>query len=85
MAKADGLPVKIQRIALFSDDGQALVPTYGFGDRVNIDGGDVVGTVIGVAVYPHGAVTFNVSWWANGLLYDQWIAEWRLSKASPHD
>jgi hypothetical protein len=75
--------MKIQIIGLLSDDGQTSVPTYGFGDRVKIDGGDVTGTVIGIAVYPHGALTFNVSWWANGTLHDQWIAEWRLSKVIP--
>ena len=73
----------IERIALLSDDGQTSVPTYGFGDRVRIDGGDVVGTVIGIAVYPHGALSFQVSWWTNGVLYDQWIAGWRLAKVEP--
>jgi hypothetical protein len=73
----------IARIALLSDDGQTSVPTYGFGDRVRIDGGDVVGTVIGIAVYPHGGLTFSISWWHNGVLYDQWIAEWRLAKVEP--
>ena len=72
----------IQRIALLSDDGQTTVPTYGFGDRVKIDGGDVVGTVIGITVNPHGAISFQVSWWASGVLHDQWIAEWRLAKVT---
>lgn len=68
----------VQRIAILAEDGQTTIPTFQFGDRVNIDDGDVAGTIIGIAVYPNGAVTFNVAWWNNGALSDQWIAEWRL-------
>jgi hypothetical protein len=70
----------IQRIALLYDDCQTIVPLYGFGDMVKIDG-DVVGTVIGIAAYPHG-IQFQVSWWHDGTLSSEWLADWRLSKVA---
>ncbi len=50
-----------------------------FADKVVVDGGDMVGIVIGFAFYQHGSLV-NVSWWNNGQLAEQWIAEARLTR-----
>jgi hypothetical protein len=52
---------------------------FNFGDRVSIDKGTVHGTVIGFCFYPH-ANQVQVSWWNNGALVEQWVADWRLTK-----
>lgn len=51
---------------------------FAFGDKVTIDNGAVVGTVIGFCFYPHGDQV-QVSWWNNGALVEQWIGSFRLS------
>lgn len=52
---------------------------FQFGDRVNIDGGDVVGTIVGVLFYAHGSQAL-VSWWSAGDLKEQWINDFRLTE-----
>jgi len=51
---------------------------FGYGDSVWIDGRSVEGIVIGFCFYPHGNQV-QVSWWNNGALIEQWIADWRLT------
>lgn len=53
---------------------------FEFGDKVIIDDGTVIGTVIGFCFYPH-ALQVQVSWWNSGALVEPWIADWRLKKA----
>lgn len=52
---------------------------FGFGHKVKIDQGEVVGTVIGFCIYPHSNQIL-VSWWNNGALVESWVADWRLQK-----
>lgn len=51
---------------------------FKFGDPVSIDGGTVVGRVIGFCFYPHG-YQVQVSWWNSGALVEQWIGAFRLT------
>jgi hypothetical protein len=76
----------MQILAMVLKDGEQT-PVYGrsffasnfsFGDRVSIDKGDQVGTVVGFCSYPHG-LQVQVSWWNNGALHESWLAEWRLT------
>jgi hypothetical protein len=53
---------------------------FKFGEAVTIDGGTVVGRVIGFCFYPHGHQV-QVAWWNNGALVEQWIGAFRLSRA----
>lgn len=50
---------------------------FKFGDTVAIDGGSVVGRVVGFAFYSHDNQV-QVSWWNSGALLEQWVSEWRL-------
>jgi hypothetical protein len=52
---------------------------FKFGDQVKIDGGAVVGRVIGFCFYPHGHQV-QVAWWNSGALIEQWIGEFRLEE-----
>lgn len=53
---------------------------FEFGDAVTIDGGSVVGRVIGFCFYPH-AYQVQVSWWNSGAIVEQWIGSDRLKQA----
>lgn len=52
---------------------------FGFGDKVQIDGGDITATVVGFAVYPHG-LQILVSWWKDAELKETWVHNFRLKK-----
>jgi hypothetical protein len=56
---------------------KTFIASFDFGDKVAIDGGAIVGVVIGFCFYPHNNQV-QVSWWNNGALVEQWIADWRL-------
>ena len=47
---------------------------FNFNDQVVIDGGSVVGRVIGFSFYPR-LHQVQVSWWNSGALVEQWIGE----------
>ena len=47
--------------------------------KVSIDGGDLIATIIGFAFYQHGNM-INVAWWNSGALVEAWIAAERLRK-----
>lgn len=61
---------------------RVFVSPVDFGDKVKIDNGEVIGTVVGLCVYPHGDQVM-VSWWNNGDLVEQWIASWRVTRIDP--
>jgi hypothetical protein len=52
---------------------------FNFGDRVLIDNGTVAGVAVGFCFYPHGNQV-QVSWWKDGVIVEQWIGAWRLTK-----
>jgi hypothetical protein len=58
---------------------KTLTSPFEFGTKVVIDDGSVTGTVIGFSFYSHG-MQVQVSWWNNGALVEQWIADWRLKE-----
>lgn len=49
---------------------------FRLGTKVRIDGGDIIGTIIGVAYYPIG-FEVKVAWWHTGTLHEQWVVAWR--------
>lgn len=51
---------------------------FKFGDKVVVDDGDMITTVIGFCFYPHDHQVL-VSSWNNGALVESWVAERRLS------
>lgn len=56
---------------------QVFVSPFNFGDKVKIDG-EVTGVLIGMCFYPHGE-QFQVTWWNNGAVLEQWFASWRIT------
>lgn len=56
---------------------------FKFGDSVTIDGGSVVGRVVGFSFYPQG-YQVQVSWWNSGALVEQWIGSFRLKLSEDH-
>jgi hypothetical protein len=58
-------------------EGRTFITDFNFGDRVSIDGGAVVGRIIGFIFYPH-EYQVQVAWWNNGALVEAWIGVWRL-------
>jgi hypothetical protein len=53
-----------------------------FFSEVKLDGGDVKGKIVGVACYPamnDGVrMIYQVSYWCNGIHYEQWFEPERL-------
>lgn len=83
LTRADGTPimagslvagdtVEVNAMTLFETD-------YAFGDKVSVDGGDVIATVIGFCFYSSKGMQVQVSWWNNGALVEQWVDECRLA------
>lgn len=52
----------------------------GLGEKVRIDKGDVIGTVVGIAIYRTG-VELKVAWWNQGNLVEHWVGDWRCELA----
>jgi hypothetical protein len=50
---------------------------FDFGDKVQIDKGSVVGTVVGIVFYRHSHQIL-VAWWNNGDIIEKWIESERL-------
>lgn len=69
----------LERVLMLDEAGKPVQLGLCFGDKVRIDGGAVIGTVVGFCLYPHG-VEIRVSWWNSGSLLQEWIAAWRVSK-----
>jgi len=60
--------------------GQLIKLPFAIGEKVRIDG-EIVGTVIGAAIYPHG-IELKVSWCNSGALVEAWVADWRCEEAA---
>jgi hypothetical protein len=54
---------------------------FAFGDRVKIDGGDVVGRVTSFQFRSDRDCTIEVSYIHNGIAYAPWVESWRLTPA----
>lgn len=60
-----------------------IITKFDFGDRVKIDNGDIIATVIGVWLQgEQQKVTVEVSWFHNGEVKTAWLFEWRLEKVA---
>lgn len=52
-----------------------------FGDRVEIDGTDVIGVVTAICWRSQDGMTIEVSWMHNGTAQTAWIQPYRLKEA----
>lgn len=75
----DGSPIKIEDLSV-GKHMTTFTTDYAFGDKVSVDGGDVIATVIGFCFYSSKGMQVQVSWWNNGALVEQWVDECRLTK-----
>lgn len=69
--------MSFQKLMVLSSDERPTLVAFDLGDRAKIDG-DVTVLVVGIAVYP-SSIEYKVSWWNNGALLNEWVADWRLS------
>ncbi len=54
---------------------------FNIGDKVRVDNGDVIGIVTGYTWRNQEFISCEVAWFNNGIHYEVWFAEWRLSHA----
>lgn len=57
--------------------GSVFSTFVSLGNKVTIDGGDIVATVISFCFHTRGTQV-QVSWWNNGSLVEQWVEDWRI-------